>query len=44
MTQQLGQQLYVEKYRAEFDKKSLLLNIYVTADGKYEQYMVEDQL
>ena len=31
-------------YRAEFGKKTLFLNIYVMADGKYEQYMVEDQL
>lgn len=31
-------------YHAEFEKKTLLLNIYVTKDGKYEQYMVEDQL
>ena len=29
-------------YRAQFEKKSYNLNIYVTADGKYEQYMVED--
>ncbi len=31
-------------YRAEFEKKSLLLNIYVTADGKFEQFLVEDTL
>jgi hypothetical protein len=31
-------------YRAEFDKKTLLLNIYVTSEGKYEQFMIEDQL
>lgn len=31
-------------YRAEFEKKTLLLNIYVTPDGKFEQFMVEDQL
>jgi D-alanyl-D-alanine carboxypeptidase len=29
-------------YRAEFEKKTLNLNIYVTADGKYEQFMVEE--
>ena len=28
----------------ERGKKTLFLNIYVIADGKYEQYMVEDQL
>ena len=31
-------------YRAEFQKKTLLLNIYVLPDGKYEQFMVEEQL
>jgi D-alanyl-D-alanine carboxypeptidase len=31
-------------YRAEFDKKTLVINIYVTTGGKYEQFMVEDQL
>jgi D-alanyl-D-alanine carboxypeptidase len=31
-------------YRAEFAKKTLALNIYVTPDGKYEQFMVEDQI
>jgi D-alanyl-D-alanine carboxypeptidase len=31
-------------YRAEFEKKTLLLNIYVLPDGKYEQFLVEDQL
>ena len=31
-------------YRAEFEKKTLLLNIYLMPDGKYEQFMVEDQL
>lgn len=29
-------------YRAEFEKKNLRLNVYVTADGKYEQFMVEE--
>jgi D-alanyl-D-alanine carboxypeptidase len=29
-------------YRAEFARKTLTLNIYVTAEGKYEQFMVED--
>ncbi len=31
-------------YRAEFDKKTLLLNIYIMPDGKFEQFMIEDQL
>lgn len=31
-------------YRAEFEKKTLLLNIYVMPNGRYEQFMVEDQL
>lgn len=29
-------------YRAEFEKKTLNLNIYITADGKFEQFMVEE--
>ena len=29
-------------YRAEFEKTTLRLNVYVTADGKYEQFMVEE--
>ena len=28
-------------YRAEFAKQTLTLNIYVTQDGKYEQFLVE---
>jgi D-alanyl-D-alanine carboxypeptidase len=31
-------------YRAEFVKKTLLLNIYLLPDGKYEQFLVEDQV
>jgi D-alanyl-D-alanine carboxypeptidase len=31
-------------YRAEFSKKTVVLNIYVMPDGKYEQFMVEDQI
>ena len=31
-------------YRAEFEKKTLLLNIYLMPDGKFEQFLVEDQL
>lgn len=31
-------------YRAEFAKKTVMLNIYVMPDGKYEQFLVEDQL
>jgi D-alanyl-D-alanine carboxypeptidase len=29
-------------YRAEFDKKTLSLNIYVTESGKYEQFLIEE--
>jgi D-alanyl-D-alanine carboxypeptidase len=31
-------------YRAEFAKKTLLLSIYLLPDGKYEQFLVLDQL
>jgi D-alanyl-D-alanine carboxypeptidase len=31
-------------YRAQFQKATLNLNIYVTAAGKYEQFLVEQQL
>lgn len=31
-------------YRARFARKTLSLNLYVLADGKYEQFLVEDQL
>ena len=31
-------------YRAEFEKKTVILNIYITRDGKFEQFMVEDQI
>jgi len=31
-------------YRAEFAKKTLLLNIYLLPDGKYEQFLVLDQV
>jgi hypothetical protein len=31
-------------YRAQFEKKMVLLNIYVTRDGKYEQFLVMNQL
>jgi D-alanyl-D-alanine carboxypeptidase len=31
-------------YRAQFARKTLLLNIYVTAEGRFEQFMVEDQM
>ena len=27
-------------YRAEFEKKTVMLNIYVLTDGKYEQYLI----
>ncbi len=31
-------------YRAQFDKKTVVLNIYLTPDGKFEQFLVEEQL
>ena len=31
-------------YRAQFEKKAVLLNIFVLPDGRYEQFMVMDQL
>jgi hypothetical protein len=31
-------------YRARFEKKTVGLNIYRTPDGKYEQYMVMEQI
>jgi D-alanyl-D-alanine carboxypeptidase len=31
-------------YRAQFEKKAVLLNIYRTPNGKFEQFLVEEQL
>jgi D-alanyl-D-alanine carboxypeptidase len=31
-------------YRAQFEKKTVLLNIYLMPDGKYEQFLVEEAL
>jgi CubicO group peptidase (beta-lactamase class C family) len=31
-------------YRAQFARKAVSLNIYLLTDGKYEQFLVEDQL
>jgi hypothetical protein len=31
-------------YRAQFERQTLTLNIYVTAAGKYEQFLVTEQL
>jgi D-alanyl-D-alanine carboxypeptidase len=31
-------------YRAQFEKKSVLLNIYLMPDGKYEQFLMEEAL
>jgi D-alanyl-D-alanine carboxypeptidase len=31
-------------YRAVFEKNTVMLNIYITPDGKFEQFMVEQQL
>jgi CubicO group peptidase (beta-lactamase class C family) len=32
------------RYRARFARKTVSLNIYVPVDGKYEQFLVEDEL
>ena len=31
-------------YRAQFARKAVILNLYLLADGKYEQFLIEDQL
>ena len=31
-------------YNADFEKKKLMLNIYLLPDGKFEQFLVEDQM
>ena len=31
-------------YRAQFEKKTVLLNIYVMPGGKYEQFLVEETI
>ena len=31
-------------YRAQFARKALTLNLYLLADGRYEQFLIEDQL
>jgi D-alanyl-D-alanine carboxypeptidase len=31
-------------YRAHFEKNSVILSIYVTPDGRFEQFLVEEQL
>jgi len=31
-------------YRAQFEKKTVLLNIYRMPDGKYEQFLVEEAI
>jgi len=33
-----------QSYRAQFARKGLSLNVYLLPDGKYEQFLVEDQL
>jgi D-alanyl-D-alanine carboxypeptidase len=32
-----------QSYRAQFEKKTVALNIYIMPDGRYEQFMVVDQ-
>ena len=31
-------------YRAKYEKKTVLLNVYVMPDGRYEQFLVEETL
>jgi hypothetical protein len=31
-------------YRAQYEKKTVLLNIYAMQDGRYEQFLVEESL
>jgi hypothetical protein len=31
-----------QSFRAEYEKKTLSLNIYVMPDGRYEQFLVEE--
>jgi len=31
-------------YRAQFEKKTVLLNVYLMPDGKYEQFLVEETI
>ncbi len=31
-------------YRAQFARQALILNLYLLADGKYEQFLIEEQL
>jgi hypothetical protein len=31
-------------YQAQFERKAVVLNIYRTPDGKFEQFLVEGQL
>ena len=42
--QQLRGGMTHRSYRAQFEKKTVLLNIYRTPDGKYEQFLVEEVL
>src|SRR5208283_4505558 len=32
------------RYRARFARKTVSLNVYALSDGKYEQFLVEDEL
>ncbi len=42
--QQLRGGMTHRSYRAQFEKKTVLLNIYRMPDGKYEQFLVEEAL
>ena len=42
--QQLRGGMTHRSYRAQFEKKTVLLNIYLTTDGQYEQFLVEQSL
>lgn len=41
--EQLRGGMFHRGYRAQFEKKSISLNVYVMTDGKFEQFMAEEQ-
>jgi hypothetical protein len=43
-SQQLRGGMTHRSYRAEFEKKTVRLNVYVMPDGKIEQFLVEEEL
>jgi len=42
--QQLRGGMTHRSYRAQYEKKTVLLNVYVMPDGRYEQFLVEETL